>query len=694
LLNRTRGHHFSKDIPETDIMINKSNPFHELYVTESFGTDSFINLFSDVLIDQVSALFKPGNVILKGLPGTGKTMMLSLLEPDIRLAYHKRNLPFPIPTDYSKFVGAGINLIRSSVSDFGQRPVLASNSENELPVFFGDFVNYWVCRDILKSVELLSHDLGKEIGIDYSPDKLNDFANDLKRDDCWFGYLDGIRSFDDLNDVLKNRIVTYRSYLHFNIDKIPDNITKSKTAIGTPILKTVELLRKHKILADDVKVFVRIDQYEELSWLYPKLVQGSDFKSVINKLLAIRDSSVSFRIGTRPFAWEGDGHEIFGTTARLELDRNYIEISIDDVLRMPENKRGYLFDKYAQDIFRKRLLFYNYNVGVRNQKQELLGQVFGLDMLPEEKIEKYIRTSKEKAIVLEDSWPGEWKGYLKTLANSSPLSARLGEAWARQRGKGDITNHIPTKELPPWEMEDKKYWKKERIDQALFQIASRNNQQLIWQGADTILSLSGGNILAFLNLCQQIWEVWMREDVTPDFDNTIKEIPSISAQIQTLGILQASSIWFKKLSNALGGKERRQFILLLGTSFHRWLLEDKSMSYPGHNGFSLEIQEQEKNSKIDRFLKEASDFGDLQVRDHTTKTKDKRKRVKWYLNPILSPFFKIPVTHQKEPYYATINEVEFWYTTAILNADGLKTGKILNISKKTGTNAKGQISLF
>ena len=76
-------------------MGSRINPFHELYVTESIGPDSFVKLFSDALVVHTLALFKPGNVVLKGLPGTGKSMMLSLLKPSIRLAYKRSNNKFP-----------------------------------------------------------------------------------------------------------------------------------------------------------------------------------------------------------------------------------------------------------------------------------------------------------------------------------------------------------------------------------------------------------------------------------------------------------------------------------------------------------------------------------------------------------------------------------------------------------------------
>jgi len=678
-------------------MINKINPFHELYVTESFGSESFVKLFSEVLMDPVAALFKPGNVILKGLPGTGKTMMLSLLEPEIRVAYKRCRIPFPIPKNVNKFIGAGINLIRSSVADFGQRPVSNDKEANELAIYFADFVNYWIIRDILNSIKILGHELSDEIGIDLDEKKLHNFINELKYDDCWFGYLDTINSFEEFERVLKDRIVTYRSYLHFNLDTVPERIATTKTAIGEPISRTVQLLRKHNIISNDVHVFIRIDQYEELSWL-DKVSGGIGklFKSVINKLLASRDASVSYRVGTRPFAWNEDTREIFGTTARLEVTRNYLEISIDDVLRRHEDRKTYLFPKFAEDIFSKRLKFYGFSTGTgdteKGKVKSILKEVFGNGLTSEEKALKYVQTNREKAVSIDPSWPEPWKNYLLKLTQKSPLSARLAEGWARQKGKESIVENIPLPGEEPWEAKAKQYWKKERIEQALIQIASRNNQQLIWEGKDDILDLSGGNILVFLNLCQEIWEVWMRDSDKDETDQL--KVRRIDTTIQTLGILHASTGWFNKISAVIGGKERRQFIRNVGVELQRMLLEDKSMSYPGRNGFSLLEEAQERDNVLNNFLGEASDYGDLQERPHTSKDKNKKKRVKWYLHPILTPYFKIPAVHTKEPYYAKVEEVRAWLELPPVDDSQLPVKATPALRARTPKSNNGQTSLF
>ena len=78
-------------------------------------------LFSPVLAleTQTHALFQPGNVVLTGLQGSGKTALLNLLRPDVMIAYRRLEAEWPLPDNLSKFVAAGINLNSSKARDFG-----------------------------------------------------------------------------------------------------------------------------------------------------------------------------------------------------------------------------------------------------------------------------------------------------------------------------------------------------------------------------------------------------------------------------------------------------------------------------------------------------------------------------------------------------------------------------------------------
>lgn len=635
------------------------NPFRQLYVGESVGPNEFVKLFSPVLVEHSLALFQKGNVVLKGFTGAGKSMLLNLLLPEIRLAYDKMKEPFPIPKKFSKFIGAGINLQTSGVSHFGNRPIddIYTTSHNTTPFYFADFLNYYVIADILDSIIKLkeSPTVAEDIGIELNPSLYNSFALKLANNSCWFGYLNKVTDFQSLCDKISNRIFIYKSYLNFNISEIGDEIKETKTIIGEPISVVANTLKEVGIINEQVELFIRIDQYEELVWLSAKNDLGQLYQQIIHKLLGIRDSSVSYRVATRHFAWSEE-KIMFGTTAPLEKKRNYLEFHLDNEMRRKENSRLWIFPRLAEDIFFRRLKKHGY---VKSKKsKDLLKSVFGNRLTPSETSLEYFKGEKKsKAVDVEKEWPDSWKKFLWNLASKDPFEARLAEAWCRQKGKENVMREIPDGDSYPW---DKIYWRKERTEQALMQLASRNQQQLNWSGKEDVLALSGGNILAFLSLCQHIWDVWLRDNRYEEDEVEESTLPALDNVIQSIGILEASTDWYNELAiDERGGKNRKKFVAFLGTIFFKTLIEDRAMSNPGHNGISLDLEELE-NSNLNIFLRECTDYGDLYDSPHTSKLKDKRKRWKFYLNPILSPYFKIPYVHTKEPIYITINSLSDW----------------------------------
>ncbi len=668
------------------------NPFRQLYVGESLGPEEFVKLFSPILVKYSLALFQSGNLVIKGFTGAGKSMLLKLLDPSIRIAYCKLDVPFPIPQEYSKFVGAGINLQTSGVGHFGNRPI--DMDLDTAPFYFGDYLNYYVIFDLLTNILEISKSekVASEIGVDASQTKLQNFVRELSEADCWFGFLKPTGDLSDLLANLQQRIITYKTYLNFNIKELPQSFKESKTVIGAPISKTADLLKKWEVIDQNVEVFIKIDQYEELAWLGAKNDLGKRYQEMIHTLLGSRDSSVSYRIGTRRFAWMEE-KTMFGTTAPLEKKRNYLEFHLDNEMRRKENSRNWIFPDLAEDIFKRRLLASN--LPIQDNSKKLLRKIFGGHIGPKEAALKYYpNKNRRKAVDLENHWPKPWKEFLMELAETDPLGARYGEAWARQKGKGEIVNNVPEKAPYPW---DKVYWKKERTEQALMQLASRNRQQLHWSGKDDILALSGGNILTLLSILQHIWDVWLRD--SRDRGTDMKSIPTFDDVVQSAGIIEASTDWYNELAlDERGGKNRKKLITFLGVQFFKTLIEDKAMSNPGNNGFSLDLEHTENKMILANFLKECVDYGDLYDGPHTSKLHDKRKRWKYYLNPILSPYFKVPYSHTKEPIYLTMRKLSEWLDDAEIILDqGRENGQLKKKSRKkivSGEDSDIQYSIF
>lgn len=652
----------------------KVNPFLELYLTEGIAAEQFAQLFSPVLAreSETHTLFQPGNIVLVGLQGSGKTALLNLMRPEVMITYRKlADSDWPLPKEISRFVSAGINLNLSKARDFGQRR--ASGEESDVTtdaLLFGDFLNYWVVDDLLDSIEVLAGDsetqIYRELEINADSSRLNKFAKELALHSCWFGALKDIRSYEQLRNSIANRIIEYRSYLNFN-SELPDCIVRSKTSAGEPIAVMAERLKQFGILRTDTPVLIRIDQFEDLMGIERDAsdVTGTAFRQIVMKMISERDSRVSYRVGARSYALYPDW-QVFGTGTAAEELRNFKILDIGELLRGREARRS-LFKNFCEDVLRRRL---------EVSKTEIprpLSYVFGGPEKPSDRAKQYVKTKKTNVVTSKAHLPRKMLDYLTRLASVDPLSARLGEAWLLQQlNKRESKINLETVEQQPWNSSSRRWWKKERIQQALLQIAASQRQRMMWYGSSDISALSGRNILVFLSICQFIWAEYLRSN--PEQSN---EIPhAITPEIQNMGIHETSSYWYRKIrADPDGGDDRYRFVGAVGTDLRNHLRADRRMSYPGANGFSLSEAELEKNRDVQEFLNKCISFGVLEWFRHTPKSPGRGQSSKWYLFSILTPYFQIPTPHTKEPRYIGVNEVRKWMVSDSVNRAGHRSTK-------------------
>lgn len=645
-----------------------SNPFAELYVTESIGTERFAALFSPVLAQetQTYALFQPGNIFLTGLQGSGKTALLNLLRPDVMIAYRKTEAgEWPLPESLSRFVAAGINLNSSKARDFGQRVV--AGEEDTIAthaLLFGDFLNYWIVDDLLRSIEVIRDDEATKIyctlGVQAEETRLDQLAKTVAQDSCWFGSLHGVGSYAELRGVIDERIYSYRNFLNYNAE-LPSEILRSKTSPGEPISVVAATMRRLGVIENDVPVFVVVDQFEDLMGLEEIASEkggGKSIREVVMKMLSERGQHVSYRIGARPYSLYPD-FATFRTGSTAEEMRNFKIIDIGEIFRAKETRSGSgLFKDFCEDVFRRRL---NY---VGPKSKSLLKSVFGENETPKQKALRYVKSNRKNVVRSQDQLDKKYRSELARVAKRDPLSARLGVAWVLQqtaRKQGEVS---PSEiRLEPWNQHRRQWWKKERTQQALLQIAAGQQQRMKWYGPRDIVSLSGRNILVFLSICQFIWAEYRRSVPTNDENDTPPEgIPEI---IQDIGIHEASSYWFRKIkADPNGGDDRHRFVGVLGTKLRSGLRDDRRMSYPGETGFSLSERELAANKDVSAFLNRCVAYGVLESFRHTPKSKHRGQSMKWYLSPILTPYFQVPTPRTKEPRYLRVSHLQGWLKSA------------------------------
>lgn len=650
------------------------NPFQELYVSDSVSEEAFVDLFSPIpLTSAINPVFQEGNVVLSGTQGCGKSMILRLFFPETRMAYVAKGVDFPVESRAARFVSAGVNLIKSALCDIGQ-VTLGKGDDYDielLPYFFGDLFNYWVLRDLFRNLRTIEKNPDVfDNFVDAS--RAENFAKSMADQDCWFGLLKGCVSLENIETRIADRIEIYRRWMMMNNSDVgvPKDLATTKTAIGEPIARTVECLKQSGMLARDVNVFVRVDQLDELhqeAGAYQRKVRAG-FRQMLNRAIASRDLRLHYRVGTRRYGWNQPEHlVVHGSGARLEYRRDYLLIDLDDDLARKEVKRGWIFPSFASDAFRRRLR-YSFELP-RLPNIDLFERIFGKHPKPTQRASRFAPVSHasdqlDRVLRLSESegWSQEWRAWLRNMAKERLLDAVLAAAWGRQTGGGKRKTTNRDNPPPTNDAWMKKWWRKERLMQAVLQLAARRAQRLLWWGDDDMIALSGGgNIMMFLHLCHAVWDRFLKEENLKDESKRASLLAgaSIPEDTQAAGIQSASRQWYDKLGEQPGGDVRRRFIDKLGRHLREKLRDDLSMSYPGANGFSLRRDHLEgpENKELYRFLSDAVGYGDLVAAEHTTKSKRGERRIKFYLNPILSPVFQIPAAHTKEPSYWSIDDV-------------------------------------
>ena len=634
------------------------NPFHDLWVTESLDPTAFTRVFSPVLVTDAEALFSTSNVVLKGRQGSGKSMLLNLLDTGTRIAYAKSGTTYPVPTRQCRFISAGVNLTRENASQVAARAAEVDESRrfSFVASTFADYLNCLLCVDILRNAQLLaefqrtSQGLLPEILVNFGREVELTFVAALRKTESWSGWLgEDTQTLKEVIRDIDSRLRAHRDFANYNVMQFPARLLSSRSAAGLPVADLAAVLRKSGAIPYDALVLLCIDQHEELFELERSSGLGNVFRQVINAALARRDPRVAYRIGTRHYAWDEDV-TVWGSGASLEEMREYSVINLDFILGRGEHTKNWKFPLFAEDVVARRLHESGYShsgSGIRS--------MFGTSMRPREKAIYYVR-DHSSLIRAEANWSSAWQAHLDAIWRAGePLDAYLGAAWLRQEAqrKKRIPQDSSTASGRPWEKSV--WWRKERNEIALMQIAGARQQALVWSGERQVIELAGHNILALMTICRSVWATWQRRN--PEEADRAGTLPSFSIEDQAIGVGEASQLWLKKIRVGHSADDRFRFISALGVWFRQRLMNDRALSNPGYSGFSLIATDMLANNRIVRIIKTCRDHGDLLESPHTTKLKDHIPRRKWYLHPLLCPYFRLPHIRTKEPIYTSLNEL-------------------------------------
>ncbi len=660
------------------------NPFHEAHVTDTVADEDFASYFSPFLVPACKDIFLPGNVVIKGTQGCGKSMMLRLLEPEIRLKYferHQQGHPeaFPVPEELQNFLGARVNLTKSGLKHVIQMlPAHPTEDDKKMVArSFGDFFNYWMLRDILRAAKMASEHSDAFGGL-VDGSQLDAFAKLFCSQDCLFDALSGATTFDLLVIAINDRVIRYRKWVNGNAE-LGSSVTETRTAIGEPLSRAADCLKHSGTMHAKGNVFLTIDQIEAF-WTKDPSSMGSYLRKELNELMGRRDERVSFRLGTRRYDW-GSDHIATRDGADLEDGRDYHVIDVDHLLRRAEHGK-WPFASFAEDIFRRRILsaFGHENEDTFRSLFDIR-RFFGPSPKPQERIESRVSNPPEspaKLLSLDGEWDEPWRDSMlkcyhkkgKDLTPScskdypcDPISAVMLMAWGLQTGgKKNSKQHRATSspklsdDAEPW---NKRWWRKERLPQLCLQIIGRHNQRMYWWGWKDVLGLSGSNALWFLRICREVWRSWQRLSVDQELTAGMLANSKclVPMRTQWLAIDAVSSQMhdvFEAQPGRPAGDVRMRFLGRAAGWLRTGLMNDKALSNPGQNGFTLSRSELESHPGLKRLIEEAVGWGELYEVAHTSKSAGENAsdpRRKFYLNPILSPFYQLPDVHTKEPVY-------------------------------------------
>lgn len=671
-----------------------SNPFAEAYVTHTVSDEHFVRFFSPVLVASAGALLQSGNVVIKGTQGSGKSMLLRLLDPEVRVAYYKvdpeeksADTSNPVPQDLRHFISTRVDLNKSGLLDIANTlPAQPTPEEiGNLAKSFADLFNYWLLRGLLICIDKICETPAPFDGI-VVPVRRDAFAARLAAQDCWFGALSTVTDWESLKLAVKERVTAYRAWANGNRD-LPDSIRQSRTMIGEPLSRAAELLKTTAVIAGGTHVFATVDQIEAL-WMQGEGRQalGERLRCELHEVLGKRDDRISYRIGARRYDWGKGGSLAMRDGRQLEEGRDYQIIDIDALLRRGEYAKNWTFRLLAKDVFQRRIQTTFLDTAETPADIHKPERFFGPSPTPQEVIAEAIKQPDfDRLIKLDPEWPEPWRTAIKQIFRREPsgipqpppkgypcdpLNALLLAAWGMQTGgKGRAPErmnrslHAPPSSAreAPWNAA-KVYWRKERYPQAVLQLISRHQQRMLWWGEPKVLSLCGGNILRFITFCRVTWDYWQRlTDGSNSLQGESKAIVPIA--IQSRAILEASRKVHESLKRQPGqpaGDVRSRFLDEVASWLRSRLLDDKAMSNPGQNGFSLRTSDLEEHAGLRQLIEEAVGWGDLYEMEHTSKIKSDRAsdpRKKYYLNPALSPFYELPEAHTKEPVYAKLDDI-------------------------------------
>lgn len=675
---------------------NIENPFKGMaYITEKgVKPEEIFNKYSiEPFKYLLTHLNEPINSFTVGRIGVGKTMVLSLFNPDYLEVIFTENSQIQERKEIikelpKKILSIYVNIASSSI-------LLTRFSGNLLNIeqwqrSFADYFGHILLNKLIYTFEKIRSNRNWAKSIEFkTPDLLilNKIASN-------FGIKVGsviseagkIKSWEDLKNYTNQRISSWRNA----ISKLgAEKFTGPSETIDLiqPILQLKNFITDSGIIPKDTRFFIVIDQYESL-FTHRKII---DFRPAFNLAMynASRGSTrIEFKIGVRPYGYR-DNLSLLGSSSVLDLEKECKEIIIDDIIedyyskfirnltmkcfektfgpnkiKMPneifitlspvEEVKIYVgksshLDLHLKKFFKRKDLFSKKKFNKSFLDKEIQ-EIVSKDFKKECKIwietllaiitEKFLQKNPDTKMTNEQIRTQMKIDYQKILATQVTKCDRINnECKCLDNCNEIISSSFKTKI-------------KEIKDGALFIISSSYKYLgKLYCGYNKLRMLSSKIVLHYIELVSMIFDEYI-------FRNSMK-IGPIPCKTQSLCVYRRSSRYFDAISDITPhGLRVKEFLRKLGVLFRIKQLES-ALNSPTPNYFSLDlpISDLIKNTEENDTFIELISYG--YIEEEINSMKSKSDNCIYKLNSLLCPFFGLSLNHFKVPIYIKGNSLKF-----------------------------------
>ncbi len=320
---------------EVKLPFSNNNPF-SIYSTEYFPEKNWEELLNNTFIPPMnfSLILDPGNTVIEGHRGSGKSMILKYLSFD---AQKKRNFLNPWDKD-----NIGIYLkFKLSLTSTTTKLYFKGDSQNWVS-YFMTYVNLLIAEETLT---IINHAFTKQ------KDHFDEITFVQEIAGLFLTSKECVFQNNCISNLIKNfkRQRNQLSQTHTNYCDLPPDFLE----------QFFDVIKENVPHWNEKNLFILLDEYDNLD---------SDQQKVVNTL--VKNRSFSYKIGVKLF--EMTYEDINEKT--LEINNDYTYVPTD---RFDQTGEGEAYTHYASFIRRianKRLEYYEYKNTVEelfpNQKDE------------------------------------------------------------------------------------------------------------------------------------------------------------------------------------------------------------------------------------------------------------------------------------------------------------------------------------